>query len=206
MSKTGPRRTPLGLATSLILVGSAFVGLHGTGVVAPVEAADTAVAITDYAYTPNPLTVTAGSVVTWTNAAGQDHTVTSDSGATLASGTLGPGDAYGNLFDTPGTYAYHCEIHPARMKGTIIVVAAAATPIASGSAAPTPPAGTLPPDFETPIPGAEASSSPTPSPLPSGGAGGSSSGSSTPLALGLLLVLLVAAILLYAVWRRRRQT
>ena len=97
--------------------------LHGTGAVPSVSAADTTVAIKDYSYGPNPVTVTAGSVVTWTNSAGQIHTVTSDSGTTLASGPLGAGDSYGNLFDTPGTYGYHCEIHPSRMKGTIVVTA-----------------------------------------------------------------------------------
>jgi plastocyanin len=203
MPKTG-RSRPLALAISL-LVASSLVVLHGVGTIAPVIAADAAVAITDYAYRPNPLTVTAGSVVTWTNAAGRDHTVTSDSGTTLASGTLGPGDAYGNLFETPGTYAYHCEIHLTRMKGTIIVVAAAQTPIPSGSPRPTPPAGTLPPDFKTPIPSPEASSSATLSPLPSAGEGGTSSASGTQPVLGLLL-LLVAAILLYAAWRRLRPT
>jgi plastocyanin len=186
-------------ATSLAMALAAAPG-------AIVVAADQAVAITDFAYTPDPVTVSAGTVVTWTNQAGQAHTVTSDSGTTLASGRLGPGDSYGNLFDTPGTYAYHCEIHPTQMKGTIVVTAATASSAPSGSVGPTPPPGTLPPDFKTPIPSVEASSSAAPSPLPSGGGDGTSSGSSTPLLLGLLLVVLIVGIVLYTAWRRQRLT
>jgi len=168
-----------------------------------VRAEDQAVAITDFAYAPNPLTIDAGSVVTWSNTSGQDHTVTSDSGTALASGTLGPGDSYGNLFDTPGTYSYHCEIHPTLMKGTIIVTAAAATRTPSGSPAPTPPPGTLPPDFKTPITTVEASPSETPGPRPSDARGTGASSSGTLLVVGLLLALLIAVILLYATLRRR---
>jgi plastocyanin len=206
MPKSGRSRFVVALTTAVAMVVSTLLVLHGAGAIAPVKAADTAVAIKDNSYSPDPVTVTAGSVVTWTNSASQDHTVTSDSGTTLASGPLGAGDSYGNLFDTPGTYAYHCEIHPTRMKGTIIVTAAAATSAPSGSEAPTPPRGTLPPDFKTPIPSPEASSSPTPSPLPSGGGDGTSSGSSTPLLLGLLVVLLIVGIVLYGARRRQRPT
>ena len=206
MLQTDRRRLPLAATTFVALAASVVLALHGAGAVPFVRAADTTVAIKDYSYDPDPVTVTAGSVVTWTNAASQDHTVTSNSGTTLASGPLGAGDSYGNLFDTPGTYPYHCEIHPNRMKGTIIVRAAAATSTPSGSQAPTPPPGTLPPDFKTPIPSSEPSSSPTPSPLPSGGDHGSASGSSAPLLLGVLLVLLIVGVVLYAVWRRQRLT
>jgi plastocyanin len=204
MPKAGAARFLLALATALAMVASTVFVLHGGGAITSVKASDTAVTIKDYSYSPDPVTVVAGSVVTWTNSASQDHTVTSDSGTTLASGRLGAGDSYGNLFDTPGTYAYHCEIHPTQMKGTIIVTAAAATSAPSGSLAPTPPPGTLPPDFKTPIPSPEASASPPPSPLPSGGGDGTSSGSSSLLLVGVVLVLLIVGIVLYAAWRRQR--
>jgi plastocyanin len=204
MLKIGRNRFLVALTSALALGASTLLVLHGTGAITSVTATDTAVVISDYSFSPDPVTVTAGSVVTWTNSASQDHTVTSDSGATLASGPLGAGDSYGNLFDTPGTYSYHCEIHPTRMKGTIIVKAAAATSTPIGSVAPTPPPGTLPPDFKTPIPTPEASARPTASPLPASGGDGTSSGSSTPLLVGLVLVLLIVGIVLYAAWRRQR--
>jgi plastocyanin len=50
------------------------------------------------------------------------HTVTSDTGV-WDSGTLATGQSYSHTFDQPGTYPYHCAIHPF-MKATIIVQAA----------------------------------------------------------------------------------
>ena len=111
------------------------------------------ITIADGAFKPAELTVLTGEPVTWTNASGVTHTVTSDDGAELDSGSIAAGEAYGHVFETPGTYAYHCSIH-STMHGTITVVAAPATPVPSGSPEPTPPAGTLPPDF-SPFPSAE---------------------------------------------------
>ena len=111
-----------------------------------------------------------GEPVTWTNASGVTHTVTSDDGPELDSGPIGPGEAYGHVFEVPGTYAYHCSIH-STMHGTITVLAASATPVPSGSPEPTPPAGTLPPDF-SPFPSAgpavtpAPTAAPTPTPVP----------------------------------------
>jgi plastocyanin len=50
------------------------------------------------------------------------HTATSDTGV-WDSGTLATGQSYSHTFDQPGTYTYHCTIHPF-MKGTIVVQAA----------------------------------------------------------------------------------
>jgi plastocyanin len=160
---------------------------------ATVAAADQPVAVTDYAYNPDPVTVTAGAVVTWTNQAGQPHTVTADDGTSFDSQPIAPNEAFANLFETPGTYAYHCTIHPDRMKGTIVVTAAAPT-TGAGTPEPTPPAGTLPPSFNAnvsppPVDGA------TPEPASTSG---------TPLAPILLvgLAVLIAAVAVIA-YRRR---
>jgi plastocyanin len=94
-----------------------------------------AVSITEYQFSPDTLTVKAGSTVTWTNHGTVDHSVVSDSGTavTFSSGTLAPamgGGAYGGgtgpggyglTFHTAGTYPYHCAFHPAQMHGTIVV-------------------------------------------------------------------------------------
>lgn len=60
-----------------------------------------------------------------------DHTVTSNPGDPVSFDT---GDISGLsssdpiTFTTPGTYAYHCQFHPAYMHGTITVVAGGAPP------------------------------------------------------------------------------
>ena len=161
MPKTHRTRSLRRAVAAIALVASVAVGLQAAGAVSPVRAQGEAVSIEDFAFTPPNSTITAGGVVTWTNAGGQQHTVTSDAGGTLDSGPIGPGEAFGYVFDTPGTYTYHCAFHTA-MKGTITVTAAAATPVPSGSPAPTAPAGSPPPGVESPSPSAEpvASSAP----------------------------------------------
>ncbi len=73
-------------------------------------------------FTPNPLTVTAGDIVTFTFGA-VAHNVTFDSpgGATPADipGT-NSGVSFQRTFTTAGTYRFHCTIHPG-MAGSVVV-------------------------------------------------------------------------------------
>jgi len=77
-----------------------------------------------FAFSPASLTVKAGTTVIWKNTTAAPHTVTSDDGKSFDSGTSNPIAAqtgtFSFTFTTPGTYHYHCEIHPF-MKATIIV-------------------------------------------------------------------------------------
>jgi plastocyanin len=74
----------------------------------------------DHSFQPRTLTVSAGTTVTWTNRGRHRHTVTSDPGL-WDSGPLNFGKAYAHTFDRPGTYPYHCELHPQQMRGMIEV-------------------------------------------------------------------------------------
>ncbi len=74
-----------------------------------------------YGFAPAMLTVAKGTKVEWSNASDAPHTVTSDSGTTLASSIISPsGGSFSFTFTQPGTYTYHCTVHP-YMKGTIVV-------------------------------------------------------------------------------------
>ncbi len=74
-----------------------------------------------YGFAPATLTVAKGTKVEWSNASDAPHTVTSDSGTTLASSIISPsGGTFDFTFTQPGTYTYHCTVHP-YMKGTIVV-------------------------------------------------------------------------------------
>ena len=76
-------------------------------------------ALGSQAFPPNPLTVDAGTTVTWTNADSIAHTSTSD-GAGWDSGIIAPGGQFSVALNTAGTFHYHCQIHPG-MIGTVVV-------------------------------------------------------------------------------------
>ena len=80
------------------------------------------VVIKNFAFDPSTLTVKSGTVVKWANQDGAPHTIVSDTGspAAFSSDSLSSGASYTFTFTQPGTYTYHCSIHPS-MKGTIIV-------------------------------------------------------------------------------------
>ncbi len=72
-------------------------------------------------YSPDVIHVVIGvnNTVTWTNNDQVTHTVSAIDGS-FDSGLLQPGQIFVETFDTPGTYQYHCQIHP-WMNGTVIV-------------------------------------------------------------------------------------
>jgi plastocyanin len=78
-----------------------------------------AVTIKGFAFEPATVTIKAGESVTWTNQDSANHTVVADKGE-FTSGDLANGATFAFKFDTAGTYAYKCSIHPS-MTGTVIV-------------------------------------------------------------------------------------
>ena len=74
----------------------------------------------DNVFQPATITVAPGTTVRWTNYGRHAHTVTSATGR-WGSGRLAPGQVYSSTFTRPGTYDYHCGIHPREMRGTIVV-------------------------------------------------------------------------------------
>jgi plastocyanin len=63
------------------------------------------------AYGPSQLDVLPGTIVTWSNVSERTHTVTARDG-TFDSGHLDPGRRFAVTFARPGSYQYHCTIHP----------------------------------------------------------------------------------------------
>ena len=78
------------------------------------------VSISNFSFNPGSITVNKGATVVWTNNDSVGHTVTADQGAGPASGLLNPGETYAFTFNEPGTFNYHCSVHPS-MKGTVTV-------------------------------------------------------------------------------------
>ena len=101
----------------------------GGAAVAP--ATGSTVAIQDSSFTPQTLTVKAGTKVTWTNNDSTVHDVTSTDGpgtdATttdlFSSGSMSAGQSFSYTFTKAGTYYYECTIHAsmATMHATVIV-------------------------------------------------------------------------------------
>lgn len=92
---------------------------------APADAAratEAAVAIDNFTFSPERLTVKAGTTVTWTNHDDIPHTVAS-SAKLFKSRVMDTDEQYAFTFMTPGTYSYFCSLHP-HMTGTIVVEAA----------------------------------------------------------------------------------
>ena len=84
---------------------------------------DSASLITD-GYSPNPVQVSVGTTVTWTNDDAQPHTVTSGQNATpdgrFTSEILAPAATFDFTFTEAGKYPYFCVLHPNRV-GTVLV-------------------------------------------------------------------------------------
>ena len=138
----------------LILLGCLSIVALVLGTrVAPIHAQVTAtvVAIQNYAFLPATVTVSAGSTVTWRNDDSVDHQPVSDTGAWDA-GVVTPGtSSRGVVFSIPGTYPYHCAIHP-DMTGTIVVTGSGVAPTPTATAPPLPSATPVPTNVPTVTP------------------------------------------------------
>jgi plastocyanin len=84
--------------------------------------------------------VAAGTTLLFANAGGKPHSLSADDGS-FSTGIVQPGPEAGRFagtnatltLDKPGTFTYHCDIHPQAMKGTITVTG---TQVTGGPAPP----------------------------------------------------------------------
>jgi len=125
-----PATTMRRLVGSLLLVAAVAIiaaACNGTGPAAyggPASTAATTTAanvasIRGFSFQPGVLKVKVGAKVTWTNGDTVAHTVSADN-KSFASNHLQPGGSFSFTFTRPGTYAYHCAIHPS-MHGSVVV-------------------------------------------------------------------------------------
>jgi plastocyanin len=71
------------------------------------------------AFVPNPVNVSQGGVITWSNTDSTTHDMVSDTGV-WDSGRIAPNGSFNFTFAAKGSYPYHCSIHPS-MIGTVVV-------------------------------------------------------------------------------------
>jgi plastocyanin len=115
------RRT---FAIAAIGFGAGFLILLalGGGRLSPAAAAAAPVVVIDnYMFMPDTITISVGGSVTWVNHDSDVHSIAADDvPPTFKSGGLDTDDKFTFVFTKPGTYAYHCSLHP-HMTGKIIV-------------------------------------------------------------------------------------
>ncbi len=114
-------RRRFGLAFVLAAAALSLVGLRAaagqTATGHATASAAKSVRIANFEYHPTPLTVSAGTKVTFANASDVTHTAT---GKAFDTGDIRPGKTASVTLKKPGTYVFHCEIHPF-MHGKIVV-------------------------------------------------------------------------------------
>jgi plastocyanin len=103
---------------ALVLTGAMLIAC---GLSHAASAGNASVTIDNFTFSPQLLTVPAGTKVTWTNRDDIPHTVTDASGAiSFRSPPLDTGDTFSHVFSSAGTYRYFCSLHP-HMQGTVVV-------------------------------------------------------------------------------------
>jgi plastocyanin len=120
-SGQSPRRKRFGMLRSAISGASlvVLVVARGSSMADAAPAAVSQIVIQNLKFAPATVTVPVGTTVTWSNQDDQIHTVTTDDGR-LRSAALSHEQQFSYTFAAPGTYAYHCALHP-HMTARIIV-------------------------------------------------------------------------------------
>lgn len=170
------------------------------------RSSDPGVTIADFLFSPGTITIHVGDTIVWSNNGPSPHTATANNGS-FDTGVLSKSKSASVTFHTPGTFDYHCTIHPF-MHGAVIVLAASKT---TPSSTRTTPSSTTPSSSSTPSsgPGTPSSgpstSSNTSSGSPASSASVSSAGTLPQTGVNVLALVLTGVLLTGAglVLRRR---
>ena len=78
------------------------------------------VTATDNQYDSASVTAAPGAIVTFVNAGSNPHTITADEGEFDTGRVSGGSQGEVTAPSEPGSYAFHCDVHPA-MTGTLVI-------------------------------------------------------------------------------------
>lgn len=113
------RLRPAALAALIVLTLASVVACNSNDAAGGEPVATTEVQLPkSYRFEPAAITVPVGATVTWTNDDNFTHNVTFE-GSEPA--TMSPGASTTRTFDTAGTFAYQCTLHPQDMQGMVEV-------------------------------------------------------------------------------------
>jgi len=114
------KRTVLTLSVAALAIVLLMMAGQSRTFAATVEDKPAAqVKIDNFVFSPNPVTVPAGTTIRWVNQDDIPHNVVSDD-KTFKSKALDTDESFTYTFTQPGTYTYFCSIHP-KMTGKIVV-------------------------------------------------------------------------------------
>ena len=115
-SRPGFRRA---LISGIALIALAF-GAGLSSLSAAIPPTSTTIAIDNFTFGPNVLTVKAGTTVTWVNRDDIPHTILDKNRKVFRSKVLDTEDTFSFTFAQAGTYDYFCGLHP-HMTGQVVV-------------------------------------------------------------------------------------
>jgi len=104
------------IMVALLLLFAASPGVLANDQPSP---GNVAVAIDNFSFGPQTLTIPVGATVTWTNRDDIPHTVVSTDGV-FKSKVRDTDEDFSYTFTKAGTYPYFCSVHP-KMTGKIVV-------------------------------------------------------------------------------------
>lgn len=113
----------LGLAAILVVAGA---GIMFSGQNKQAGSQTNSITLTSSGFTPQSITVKAGTTVTWTNNGGATATINSANHPShlvypsLNLGSFASGETLSMAFDRPGTYKYHNHLN-ASQTGVVVV-------------------------------------------------------------------------------------
>jgi plastocyanin len=171
---------PAAMKGVVTVTGGAAAGA-GTPAAAAAGPREIDVGAVDFAFQPKDASVAPGGKVTVTNRGQASHTLTLDD-QPLDTGNIAPG-ASADLTapDQPGSYSYRCTVHPARMRGVLVVLGR-----------------------DTEDPTAQAAAPPPAAPAASGGGGGPGGGVTAFVLATAVVAAFVGGVGLSAFALRRR--
>lgn len=109
----------LGIAALAIMLTMMAGRSRALGTVPTDDKQATEIKIDNFVFSPNTITVPAGTTIRWTNHDDIPHNVVADD-KSFKSKVMDTDEAFSFTFSKPGTYSYFCSIHP-KMTGKVVV-------------------------------------------------------------------------------------
>jgi plastocyanin len=131
-----------GLRRGVVIVALLVLAIPASGGIASVEAAGAVVRMTEWSFSPSPVTIKAGQSVTWINDGHVTHYLsigtTLSGGPWIIAGPIPPGGRYTRTYRQVGAFAYRDGLNTSITGSVVVQAAPKATPTPKATPRPTP--------------------------------------------------------------------